>query len=53
LNKFHLAQINIARAQAPMDSETMKDFANRLDEINALADRCSTRTSLRADEARR
>jgi heme-degrading monooxygenase HmoA len=35
---FHIAQINIARALAPLDSETMKTFVARLDEINALAD---------------
>jgi Domain of unknown function (DUF3291) len=35
---FHLAQINIARAKAEMDSEVMRDFVARLDEINALAE---------------
>ena len=34
----HLAQINIARAKDKIDSETMKGFVNRLDDINALAD---------------
>ncbi|MEE9319547.1 MAG: DUF3291 domain-containing protein [Granulosicoccus sp.] len=38
MTQFHLAQINIALAQASMDSDVMKGFANRLDEINALAD---------------
>jgi hypothetical protein len=37
--KFHLAQVNIARAKAPLESDTMSGFVARLDEINALADR--------------
>jgi hypothetical protein len=37
--KFQLAQINIAKARDAMDSETMKGFVDRLDEINALADK--------------
>lgn len=36
--KYHLAQINIARMLAPIDSEIMSGFVARLDEINALAD---------------
>jgi len=36
--KFHLAQVNIAQARAPMDSPVMAGFANALDEINALAE---------------
>lgn len=36
--KYHLAQINIAKARDEMDSETMRGFVERLDEINALAD---------------
>ncbi|MGB1286354.1 MAG: DUF3291 domain-containing protein [Aggregatilineales bacterium] len=36
--KCHLSQLNIARALAPMDSETMSGFMARLDEINAIAD---------------
>ena len=35
---FQLAQINIARARAPLDSDTMKGFVDRLEEVNALAD---------------
>jgi len=38
MKKHHIAQINIAKAVAEMDSETMQGFVNRLDEINALAD---------------
>jgi len=36
---MHLAQVNIARMKAPLDSPTMAGFVARLDEINALADR--------------
>jgi heme-degrading monooxygenase HmoA len=39
MSKYQIAQINIARMKAPMDSEIMAGFANRLDEINAIADR--------------
>lgn len=39
MRKYHLAQINIARAVASMDSKIMEGFVSRLDEINALADR--------------
>lgn len=35
---YQLAQINIARMLAPLDSPTMSGFVARLDEINALAD---------------
>jgi hypothetical protein len=35
---FLLAQVNIARAQAPIDSALMADFVAALDRINALAD---------------
>lgn len=38
MQDYHLAQINIAHAIAPMDSDTMKGFVDRLDEINSLAD---------------
>ena len=34
----HLAQVNIARMQGPLESAVMADFVARLDEINALAD---------------
>ena len=36
---FHLAQINVARALAPLDDPRLAGFVARLDEINALADR--------------
>lgn len=35
----HLAQVNIARMKAPLESPLMAGFVARLDEINALADR--------------
>jgi hypothetical protein len=34
----HLAQVNIARALAPIDDPLMAGFVARLDDINALAD---------------
>jgi len=36
--RFHLAQINVANARAPMDDPQMAAFMAQLDEINALAD---------------
>ena len=41
MNPYHLAQVNIAKAQGAMDSEIMKGFAGRLDEINCLAEKSS------------
>jgi hypothetical protein len=38
MNQYQLAQINIAHARAPMESELMEGFARRLEEINSLAD---------------
>ena len=35
----HLAQINVARARAPLDDPLMASFIARLDDINALAER--------------
>jgi uncharacterized protein DUF3291 len=35
---YHLAQINIARMVAPLDSPAMADFVANLDRINALAE---------------
>ena len=37
--RFHLAQINIARAHAPLTDPRLADFVAQLDAINALADR--------------
>lgn len=36
--KYHLAQINIAKARAEMNSPVMEGFMARLDEINEIAD---------------
>jgi hypothetical protein len=35
---FHLAQLNIGKILAPMDSPVMSEFADNLDRINALAE---------------
>jgi hypothetical protein len=37
--RHHLAQLNIARAVAPMDHAAMADFYNNLEEINGLGER--------------
>jgi heme-degrading monooxygenase HmoA len=39
VTRYHLAQINIARAVADLDSPLMAGFVSRLAEINALAER--------------
>lgn len=36
---YHLAQLNIGRMIAPLDSPTMAGFVGRLDDINALAEK--------------
>ena len=36
---FHIAQLNVGRAVAPLDSQTMAEFMALLDPINELADR--------------
>lgn len=38
MTRYHLAQINIAKAVADLDSPLMAGFVSRLDEINALAE---------------
>lgn len=38
MNKYYLAQVNIAKRLAPMDDPIMKDFVDNLDNINAIAD---------------
>lgn len=35
---YHIAEINIARMLEPLDSPIMAEFANNLDQINALAE---------------
>jgi hypothetical protein len=37
--EWHLAQLNVARAVAPLDHPAMADFIARLEEINTLGDR--------------
>ena len=37
--RFHLAQVNVGRFRAPLDSPVMEGFRSALDPINALADR--------------
>ena len=36
---YHVAQVNIGRILEELDHPVMAGFVNRLDEINALADR--------------
>ena len=36
--RYHLAQLNVARAVAPFEDPVMRDFMDRLDEINHLGD---------------
>ena len=36
--QYHLAQVNIGKILAPMDSPIMAEFKNNLDRINALAE---------------
>jgi hypothetical protein len=38
MSNYQLAQINIARLKAPLDSPELKDFVDALDRINALAE---------------
>jgi hypothetical protein len=38
MSKFELAQLNIARLQAPIDSPLLSDFVANLDRINAIAE---------------
>ena len=38
LQKFHLAQINIAQMKAPLTAPIMAEFADALNEVNAIAD---------------
>ena len=38
MNRFHLAQLNIAEPRAPLESAVMADFVANLDRINALAE---------------
>ncbi|MFD8802479.1 DUF3291 domain-containing protein [Streptomyces atroolivaceus] len=38
MNEFHLAQVNVGRILAPLDSPQLAGFVAQLPEINALAD---------------
>lgn len=38
MSKYQLAQVNIARLRAPIDSPELADFVANLDRINALAE---------------
>lgn len=38
MSKYHIAQLNIARLLAPIDSPQLSDFVANLDRINALAE---------------
>lgn len=38
MTQFHLAQVNIGRFRAPIETPTMEGFRTQLDPINALAD---------------
>jgi hypothetical protein len=39
--RYHLAQVNIARLRAPLESEELADFVAALDAVNASADSAS------------
>jgi hypothetical protein len=39
MENYHIAQINIGRVKGPIESPIMAGFVDRLEEINALADR--------------
>jgi hypothetical protein len=38
MTTYHLAQLNIGRIRAPLETATMAGFVSRLQDINALAD---------------
>ncbi len=38
MDAFHLAQLNVAKAIAPLDSETLAPFMDAIDGVNAIAD---------------
>jgi hypothetical protein len=39
MTTYHIAQVNIGRVRAPLEDPRMAGFVNRLDDLNALADR--------------
>ena len=38
MSTYHLAQLNIAQMNAPLDDPTMLGFVEQIDRINALAE---------------
>lgn len=38
MSEYHLAQLNIAKMKFPLDDPRMREFVDRLQQINALAD---------------
>lgn len=38
MSNYHIAELNIATLNAPLDSPELKDFVDNLDRINALAE---------------
>jgi hypothetical protein len=38
MSNYHIAELNVARLKAPLDSPELKDFVDNLDRINALAE---------------
>ncbi|MDK9559231.1 DUF3291 domain-containing protein [Marinobacter sp. M216] len=38
MTQYHIAQLNVAKLEAPIDSPQLADFVANLDRINALAD---------------
>jgi len=41
VSRHHIAQLNIARAKAPLDTPLLADFVAQLDAVNALAEASS------------
>ena len=39
MSNYHLAQLNIAKAQEPLESPSMADFVANLERVNVLAER--------------
>jgi hypothetical protein len=39
MSHYQIAQVNMGRIKAPLDDPSMAGFMNRLDELNALADK--------------
>jgi hypothetical protein len=39
VDRCHLAEVNIARLRAPIDSQMLRPFVDALDRVHALAER--------------